>query len=1386
MKPPAYFENVRKRAADRWRQLEADRELAGPWHQLFRQVQSPRHVLSELLQNADDAGARKASVQFAGETFVFEHDGADFTEDQFASLCRFGFSNKRSLHTIGFRGIGFKSTFSLGSAVEVFSPTLAVRFHEQRFTEPEWIDGSRSSESTMVRVKVAKKDRGNQLRISLEEWTESPSSLLFFKNLRELSIDGSVVRKRVTRRGPVERSQFLNLSGEETERLFFVQSEAEALPEDAAEEIRGERGLADLEELHLPPCKIEIVLGLNDPQRLYVVLPTGAEIPVPFSINAPFIQDPARMKIKDPATSPTNRWLLERAGRLLAQTFVDWVGNKELSLVERARAYELLSHSTDFDTSLGGQCAEIIFGAFNESVENQRIVLATSGAVSLPGETIAVPSALHEIWEPSPLCEIFGASEHRHVVASEVAATSVEAMANREWITALAPNDIILRLAQDADVPRPRGWDTLQKLWEFISAERASDYYTDNLRELRLVPVQGDKVLHAANGAVRLSSKRDQLGNEDWEFLLAHTRSVAPDWIAWVSKLPPTSESGRSRIARAMRLLQRLGLHEPTPVDRVVAQAFTRLIAPGEAQIADCVRMAQIMAALSAKIPEGFQFVTRDCHLRQIEHGVVWEDLPRVEAIVPVDWAESHFLHATYDADYVSCTREQWKLWTSSPASGLHTSTPIEKANARPSYRSSVAQIAEERGGHKPAAYHYRRDSFWMEDFDLPEGVSKALGGAESAAAWAAVLETILLGPAHEWKEKLETTIHHEGNQYRQKLDCGSLRSKWLHRFRSLPGLSDTFGKLHVPADLLLRTPDTEPLMGIELFVRADLDVPANRPLLRALGVRDNPADPHKILDRLRGLSRAPNAARVITEVAKLYEALDRVVARMASAQLAEVTRIFAEEDLILSDAHEWVSAGEVSIFGDPEASAPGIHAAVQRLAMWPRVNVSERPAIEKTIEWLQTLEPGRKLEPSEIKRIRQVLQREPSRIWHTCGSWVSLLGTWEKVDGLKFRLAMQELTKWSELSPAVKKATADLRMLAEEMTRLDAFGHLRNLSEAVEFRATRCEGASPSALPEWLDELAAGLCRVRLGSEEETQRVRNAAQRLRSSTWRQFSRIEVTPYVDGDPAGEPTSPKAFWTADQFYAANLPTARLHKDLADEISRPFAQSSITAAVAACIERDREFVREYLADVFKLDAELPEAPRPQPAEEPESGNGEPPAGESETEAEDDLNDEDDTDSEKSEEESTRDPDGTAPRPRRPESPHTPSLIERYAQQRGFRWQAQAGQFVHRDGRRIAKDEQPFHWAEHRADGELHRRLWLCEQRLSHGIEVAHELWQTIKNDPDNTAIVSPGENSAVNALTGAQLIEKRSAGSITIHPASYRLVIVAASEGNGADT
>src|SRR5690606_10091361 len=103
--------------------------------------------------------------------------------------------------------------------------------------------------------------------------------------------------------------------------LLRVASDEEPFPDDALAEVRAERGDPAFE---LPPCRGELVVGVPDP-RLYVVLPTEVRLGLPFAINAPFLQDPARTGIKDPIGSPTNRWLLRRAGQLAAESLRGWV-----------------------------------------------------------------------------------------------------------------------------------------------------------------------------------------------------------------------------------------------------------------------------------------------------------------------------------------------------------------------------------------------------------------------------------------------------------------------------------------------------------------------------------------------------------------------------------------------------------------------------------------------------------------------------------------------------------------------------------------------------------------------------------------------------------------------------------------------------------------------------------------------------------------------------------------------------------------------------------------------------------------------------------------------------------------------------------------------------
>src|SRR5205823_5970733 len=181
----------------------------------------------------------------------------------------------------------------------------------------------------------------------------------------------------------------------------------------------------------------------------------------------------------------------------------------------------------------------------------------------------------------------------------------------------------------------------------------------------------------------------------------------------------------------------------------------------------------------------------------------------------------------------------------------------------------------------------------------------------------------------------------------------------------------------------------------------------------------------------------------------------------------------------------------------------------------------------------------------------------------------------------------------WGELAPFIKQSTANLQMVPADVTLLPGFSEMRDLTEVVELRITkRIDDHSRAAVvPDWLKEFAVNLCRIELPDESDTIRVRSVAERLYFTDWQPVSKIEVTPYVDGAPAGEPSRPKVFWGQNDFFVGAFSPARLHKDLVEELGRPFAQPAISAAIAACADRFPAFVREYMIAEFKINSELP---------------------------------------------------------------------------------------------------------------------------------------------------------------------------------------------------
>lgn len=1196
---PSYFEPIRARAAARWDQLDHDPELAAPWVQLFNQVQSPRHVVSELLQNADDAGADRVAVRLAAGQLGFEHNGQDFAEDHFASLCRFAYSNKRKLHTIGFRGIGFKSTFSLGPEVRLATPTLAVAYHRRRFTEPYWAGEPTADGHTRVTVRVDDPNRERELDKNLAEWVASPASLLFFRHVRELEVNGVRITRTVLGPGPVANTLRVRLSTLPDRELLVARSPDEPFPAECLAEVRQERGDPGLD---LPACQVEIVLGLPAPNRVYVVLPTGVKLDLPFSCNGPFLQDPARMLVKDPATSPTNRWLLDRAGRLAAETLLAWVGDRRLPLADRAAAYALFPDRAQGGHGVEGDVCLAVREAYRAAFGFRPALLTQSGELAAYADCLAPPRELYGVWDDDQLRAVFrrpGAG----VLAEAVPDAARAALSAAGLLEAVSPEQTLHLLRRGVRPPRPAGWEQLAALWRFVNTHVRFDAAGAARRVLPIVPAQGEAVLHPAEGVVRLATAR--LSDEDARFLAGNSRVVDGGWLEYVGR---AGDGGDAAGDDLRDTLARLGLGAASPADRVIEVVCGRLFGEGGTPApAECVRVAHLAAALDAKAPDELLYLTEAGRRANPAGGLMWDAAGRWDELLPAGWAADHRVSRDYAASFTSCTRQQWADWLGSPKSRLTPFPPFDATDAQFWKDHDLTRVLAPRQIDVPADYPYPNGFFRLFDADFPPALVRHWEHLAAAGrpAWGRVLEGVLTAAAGLWQEAVEAKLYrYHNSSTRRPLTTRPIPTAWVYRFRSLRCLPDTYGTDREPTELYLRTPETEPLLGVEPFVKSELDTEATKPLLRLLGVRDTPAGADKLVARVRAWSRMPAAGGHLHEVVRWYEALDRVLARSDTAVVDGIRATFRAEPLVLAHTGDWARSAEVFQAADEDAlpDTPTVHPAVRGLTLWTRLGVEDRPTADHVLDWLRGLPAGGRLDGPTAARVRAALRRYPAVAWTRCGCWLTLAGAWTPTAGIKYRVSMQELARWKDLFPAVRAATADLRGLPADALQTPPFDGLEDLTAVIEFRPAGDPPAVGGAEGKpWLAALAAGLRRVRLGEDAQTAAVRRAATRLARTAWLPATELLVQPWIGGEAVGDPSAATALWFRETLYV-NGSRARWFDPVADAVARGFPDAGpVRQVVRDCVDRDPVFVAEYVAATFDLN---PEEPLPEPASAPES--------------------------------------------------------------------------------------------------------------------------------------------------------------------------------------
>ncbi len=82
----------------------------------------PSHFVYEVLQNAEDAGAKEISFSLFKDRLEIVHDGKDFDFNDVDGITGIGISTKKEdVNAIGKFGVGFKSVFAVTKTPTIHS-----------------------------------------------------------------------------------------------------------------------------------------------------------------------------------------------------------------------------------------------------------------------------------------------------------------------------------------------------------------------------------------------------------------------------------------------------------------------------------------------------------------------------------------------------------------------------------------------------------------------------------------------------------------------------------------------------------------------------------------------------------------------------------------------------------------------------------------------------------------------------------------------------------------------------------------------------------------------------------------------------------------------------------------------------------------------------------------------------------------------------------------------------------------------------------------------------------------------------------------------------------------------------------------------------------------
>jgi len=116
--------------------------------------------------------------------------------------------------------------------------------------------------------------------------------------------------------------------------------------------------------------------------------------------------------------------LVDRVGKLAAESLLTWLRRHDLEATERAKACGLLPEWTPLNTGLlSGAAAQLVLNAFRERINHEKLLLCGGGHLDRRHYTVRLPTSAIEAWGVDT-ARAFSSPKKRSVLAREVPADS--------------------------------------------------------------------------------------------------------------------------------------------------------------------------------------------------------------------------------------------------------------------------------------------------------------------------------------------------------------------------------------------------------------------------------------------------------------------------------------------------------------------------------------------------------------------------------------------------------------------------------------------------------------------------------------------------------------------------------------------------------------------------------------------------------------------------------------------------------------------------------------------------------------------------------------------------------------------------------------------------